>query len=201
MSVIYILGNIASGKTQAARYMQQLGACLINLDERAKLLYEQNAEVRACVRAAFGDDICIEDRLNIQLLAKRAFQSAEHIERLGACVYPQLLEDVYQEITAYRAKATASQHLVVEISAPRGFEQAFAWADDIIAITAPYKIRRTRAIARGMHPDDVDARAQLQPTDAEIEAMATHVISNTADLPALFAQLDAYLAPRCHAER
>ena len=39
MFTVFVLGNIASGKSTACRYFESRGAMLIDLDELAKSLY------------------------------------------------------------------------------------------------------------------------------------------------------------------
>lgn len=70
---------------------------------------------------------------------------------------------------------------------------AFGLADDVIAITAPLGVRRTRAIERGMRPDDFDRRTEIQPSEDALCALAGTVIDNTCADDGLFTALDAWL--------
>ena len=45
MFTVFVLGNIASGKSTACRYLESHGAMLIDLDELAKSLYVPGSEI------------------------------------------------------------------------------------------------------------------------------------------------------------
>lgn len=79
---------------------------------------------------------------------------------------------------------------VVEVSAPEGFTDAFALADEVVAIAAPVEVRRVRAIDRGMMPSDFDRRAECQPSDERLASLASRVIDNSLADDSLFDSLD-----------
>ena len=45
MFTVFVLGNIASGKSTACRYLKSHGAMLIDLDELAKSLYVPGSDI------------------------------------------------------------------------------------------------------------------------------------------------------------
>lgn len=201
MFTIFLLGNIASGKSCAARYLERAhGAYRIDLDELAKGLYQPGSQLVADIADAFGWDVLDEGGgIRRPVLAARAFASPEETARLNAIVHPVLLEQLgHRLLPANCCSTIVPDHplAVVEVSAPRGFTDAFGLADGVIAITAPEAVRRARAIGRGMDAADFDRRAEVQPDEAELAAMADLVIDNTAADDGLFRALDAYLAER-----
>ena len=52
MFTVFVLGNIASGKSTACRYFKSRGAMLIDLDELAKSLYVPGSDVVNAFAAA-----------------------------------------------------------------------------------------------------------------------------------------------------
>ena len=200
MFSLFLLGNIASGKSTAARYLEGLGALRIDLDELARDLYVPGGRLVQEVADAFGWDVLdAEGGLRRPVLAERAFASPEQTARLDALVHPALMEQLALRLlpaTCCTVSKPEFDLAVVEVSAPRGFEDAFGLADGVVAITAPRELRRERAMARGMDADDFDRRADVQPEEAELVALADLAIDNARADDGLFRALDAYLAAR-----
>ena len=57
MFTVFVLGNIASGKSTACRYFESRGAMLIDLDELAKSLYVAGSDIVNTLADEFGWDI------------------------------------------------------------------------------------------------------------------------------------------------
>lgn len=197
MITLYLIGNIASGKSTAARYLERRGALRIDLDELAKDLYQPGSAVVDEIAAEFGWDVVnANGGIDRAVLADRAFATPEDTARLNAIVHPVVLEQLgLRLLPANCCSVMVPEHpfAVVEVSAPEGFEDAFALADEVVAITAPLEARRVRAIERGMDADDFDRRAECQPSDERLLALATRSIDNSAADDSLFDSLDALL--------
>mgnify|MGYP000696671501 CR=1 FL=1 len=61
MFTVFVLGNIASGKSTACRYFESRGAMLIDLDELAKSLYVPGSDIVNTLADEFGWDILDEE--------------------------------------------------------------------------------------------------------------------------------------------
>ena len=61
MFTVFVLGNIASGKSTACRYLESHGAMLIDLDELAKSLYVPGSDIVNTLAEEFGWDILDEE--------------------------------------------------------------------------------------------------------------------------------------------
>ena len=191
MFTVFVLGNIASGKSTACRYLESHGAMLIDLDELAKSLYVPGSDIVNALAEEFGWGI----RRNV--LAARAFASPDTVAWLNGIVHPVLIEQLSLRILDPVCCTVSSPRYpfaVVEVSAPTGFEDAFGLADEILVISAPLAVRRERAIHRGMESSDFDARSACQSDEASLCNLATTVIDNAAGDNSLFEQLDAWLA-------
>ena len=197
MITLFLIGNIASGKSTAARYLERRGALRIDLDELAKDLYQPGSAVVDEIATEFGWDVVnANGGIDRAVLADRAFATPEDTARLNAIVHPVVLEQLgLRLLPANCCSVMVPEHpfAVVEVSAPEGFEDAFALADEVVAITAPLEARRLRAIERGMDADDFDRRAECQPSDERLLALATRSIDNSAADDSLFDSLDALL--------
>ena len=163
MFTVFVLGNIASGKSTACRYLESRGAMLIDLDELAKSLYVPGSDIVNALTEEFGWDILDgEGGVRRNVLAARAFVSPDTVTRLNDIVHPVLIEQLSLRILDPVCCTVSSPRYpfaVVEVSAPTGFEDAFGLADEILVISAPLEVRRERAIHRGMEPSDFDARS------------------------------------------
>ena len=194
MKTIFIIGNIASGKSAAARHLESRGALRIDLDELARSLYVPDSALVDAIASEFGPEVLDTDGgIDRAALARRAFVSPEDTARLDALVHPVLVGQLANRLmpgVGCAAKLPAAPCTVVEVSAPQGFAEAFGLADTVIAVTAPREVRRQRACGRGMGPADFDRWAAVQPDEAELRALADHVIDNTAGSDALFDALD-----------
>lgn len=198
MYTLFLIGNIASGKSTAAQYLESRGARRMDLDVMAKDLYIPGSDLVASLAEEFGWGILDEfGCVRFPVLAERAFESSERTERLNALVYPALLEQLSRVLCPVPCCSTLVplfEMTVVEVSTAAQFTEAFGLADEIVAVTAPLEVRRMRAIERGMAPEDFDARAAVQPSEHELCALATRVIDNTHGDASLFAELDVLLA-------
>lgn len=198
----FFIGNIASGKSTATRYLESRGAYRIDLDAMAKQLYVPGSALVAKLAEAFGPDVLDEQSgVDRAVLAQRAFASDEATEQLNAIVHPALREALIREVFSDQSEPLASSHhgvelTVIEASVPEAVKSLFARADETVAIAVPLDIRRERACVRGMTSSDFDARARRQPTDDALCALATTVISNLGSTDDLIAALDQWLCVR-----
>lgn len=197
MITLFLIGSIASGKSTASRHLERRGALRIDLDELAKSLYQPGSAVVEAIADEFGWDVLDElGGIDRARLARRAFDSPESARRLDSIVHPVLIEQLgLRLLPANCCSVMVPEHelAVVEVSAPAGFTDAFSLADEVVAVTAPLEVRRERAIERGMDPDDFDRRAECQPSEEELCAMATRVIDNSIADDRLFDELDSWL--------
>ena len=200
MYSIFLIGNIASGKSTAAKYLEAHGARRIDLDQVAKSLYTPGSTIVSEIADTFGWDVLdSQGSVRYGLLAQRAFESPESVSKLNSIVHPALKEYVGQVLLPSNCCSTLAPSFeltVIEVSAPMGFEDVFTLADEVLAVTAPLAVRRQRACERGMSQEDFDARASLQPDEEELRSLADAVIDNTLADDSLYAQLDAWAASR-----
>lgn len=198
MYTVFVIGNIASGKSAACRHLKKRGGRYIDLDDLVKSLYEPESQLVLDVAEAFGSDVLLEDgTINRKVLAARAFADDESTQKLNNLVHPYALEQLGRLLVPPYC-CTVSDNMppftVVEVSVPKNAQDAFPLADDIVAITVPFELRRERALGRGMSEDDFEARASKQPSEEELCAMASVVIDNSEAKNDMFDALDELLA-------
>ena len=200
MYSVFVIGNIASGKSAACRYLASQVGMYLDLDRLAKSLYVPGSELVGSIAEEFGWDVLdAQGGIRTDVLASRAFVTPDETEKLNALVHPVLVEQLSSRLldpVCCTVSAVSYPFAVVEVSAPRDFSDGFGLADEVIAITAPVNIRRQRAIRRGMSAGDFDRRADIQPSESELCSMASLVIDNSLDDDALFLRLHDWLVDR-----
>ncbi len=200
MFCVFVIGNIASGKSTAARYLESRGARRIDLDQMAKDLYYPGSPVVSELADAFGCSVLAADGgIDVAALARVAFADEVSASRLNSIVHPALRERLgamLVEPVTCAPDSSGCVLTVVEVSVAASFTDAFDLADEVICITAPLDVRRVRALERGMSGGDFDRRAAAQPSEEELQRLATLVIDNSCADEGLFRALDAWLESR-----
>ncbi|MEX2324166.1 MAG: dephospho-CoA kinase, partial [Nitriliruptoraceae bacterium] len=190
-----------SGKSTVAAEFGRLGAHVIDADQVARQVVQPGQPVLAVLAEAFGGDIVQESgELDRGLLAVRAFASDASRRKLDAITHPAIREriDNCLDTLAQQAVQDRRRRLVV-IDHPLMIEGGqLDQFDEIVVVLAPETLRRQRLVAaRGMDPDDVDARMAQQTDDATRRRAASHVIDNAGDVDATLDRAHAVLATIC----
>lgn len=180
MYTVFLAGGIGSGKSTAARELERLGACRIDLDQLSREVLEPGSPILPAIQDAFGADLVDPQTgvLNRGLLAQRAFATKADAARLEAIELPAIGNLLRQRLQELEGASPAPALCVVEVPLLDRMVPMRELADEVVLVDCPRAIRRVRAIGRGMTGEDFDARAANQPTDEWLRAHATTVISN-----------------------
>ena len=195
MITFFLIGNIASGKSTAARYLERRGAMRIDLDQLAKDLYQPGSAVVDAIAEEFGWDVPTPwaASTGLSLLAVRSIR-----RRTPTGSTPLSIPSCWSNWGFACCRPTAVPSSFPSTSSPwwrslprRALPMRSRWQMGI-AVTAPLETRRLRAaVERGMDADDFDRRAECQPAEKDLVAMATFVIDNALADDSLFRELDA----------
>lgn len=192
--VVFLAGGIASGKSTVARELQKKGARCIDLDQLSREVTEAGSSVNQQIALVFGEDVLDgEGNLRRSVLAQRAFLSEEHTRALEEIVHPEIRKLLLAWINNQDEDAIC----VVEIPLLDRVEDLLPLADEVMCVTCPIDIRRTRAVGRGMMEEDFDARARHQPTEAYLASKATTLLSNDGNERELIQKIDRWWEARC----
>lgn len=179
MLVLALTGGIGSGKSVAAEYFRSRGAVTLDLDRIAAQTLAPGSPTLAKVAEAFGDSVVQEDgSLDRTELARVAFASPEATERLNSIVHPVITREVGPAIADLRLLPDPPNVVVLEVPLLVEVPVYAELADVVLALVAPEQVRLSRAIERGMSPEDASRRMRLQATDAERASLADRVIVN-----------------------
>ena len=187
MHVVFLAGGTGSGKSTVARELERMGAWRIDLDEVSRAVLAPGEPCLGEVAAAFGEDLVdpATGELDRALLARRAFADEASAARLEAIELPHIRERLVRALTSDRCGERAPGLCVVEVPLLDRMEGMLDLADEVVVVTCPLGVRRERAVARGMAPDDFDRRVARQPSDAYLRAHADAELPNAGDEAAL----------------
>jgi len=187
--VICLTGGLASGKSTAARFLQEQGAHVIDADVLGHRSYEPGSPAHAQVVAAFGAEVLDpEGRIDRKALGAKVFGRPAELKKLTDIVWPAIRVLAKEEIAEVRAAGTAR---VIVLEAAVLFEAGWEDLGDEVWVNI---VDREIAIARAMRRDNVprstvERRLDAQLSNAERIARADVVIENNGTPEAMLAQL------------
>lgn len=154
-----ITGGIGSGKSIVAKVFNSLGIPVYNADTAAKRLMQEDPQLVAAIKAAFGAGAYEDGRLNRAYLADKVFRDPAQLELLNQLVHPVTIKDaanwMQQQQAPYALKEAA---LIFESGSQSEL-------DFVIGVYAPKHLR----IHRVMQRDGVSREAVIKRMDNQIE--------------------------------
>lgn len=184
MKTLGLTGGIGSGKTEAARFFEALGARVLLADDVAKRLMHEDAGLRRAIAEAFGpESYDASGALDRAHLARRVFGHPEELARLNALVHPRVRAEMLRQIEAARRDGVELLVYEAALIFEAGAEKHL---DAVAVVEAPLEARIARVMARdGASREDVLARMGHQLPAEELRRRADFVIENDGDLDAL----------------
>ena len=178
MYIVFLAGGIASGKSSVARALEELGCTRIDLDALSREVLEPGMPCTFALAEAFGADILdgSTGRLNRAFLAERAFATPSATELLEAIELPYIRTLLLERLDALSQQEGIA---IVEVPLLDRLGTMLDMSDEVVYVHAPREIRRTRAIGRGMHGEDFDARDARQPSEDYLFSRADTILDNS----------------------
>ena len=170
---IGLTGGIGSGKTTVARIFETLGIPVYYADDAAKMLMNENKELKASIIQHFGNDSYRNGELDRKYLASIVFNNNEKLELLNSLTHPVTItnaeEWMNRQTTPYAIKEAA---LLFESGAAEKL-------DYVIGVYAPQHIRVKRVMDRdGVTINDVMKRISRQIDEEMKMKLCDFVITN-----------------------
>jgi dephospho-CoA kinase len=183
MLKIALTGGIAGGKSQAARYLADLGAHVIDADRVAHEAYAPGTQGFDEVVAAFGPDIVGPGgAIDRARLGARVFTDPAELARLTAIVWPHTRRLLAERIAEQEALGTPAVVLEAAVLYDAGWQDL---VDEVWLIDSPRAAVLERLRERGLEAPEAERRLAAQTDLARARRLATRVIDNDADLDAL----------------
>jgi phosphopantetheine adenylyltransferase/dephospho-CoA kinase len=187
--VICLTGGLASGKSTAARFLQEQGAHVIDADRLGHRTYEPGGPAHAQVLAAFGAGVAAPDgRIDRKALGARVFGEPGELKKLTDIVWPAI-RTLAEEAIAQARAADAARVIVLEAAVL--FEAGWQdLGDEVWVVIVDRPVAIARAMARDALPRaTIESRLDAQLSNAERIARADVVIDNNGTPEAMRAQL------------
>ena len=186
--LIGVTGNIASGKSETARMLQERGFSLVDADIVAHDLYGRDRALVQQIASEFGADVLWPDgSLNRKRLGSLVFGKPEALARLNRIVHPAL-------VTAIRARILDTLRVLnrVVLDAALIVELGFSKdVDFLVVVSASEQSRLDRLMARsGLTEEEARRRLDSQMPEEEKLRHADFVIHNGGTRAELQAQVD-----------
>ena len=179
--VIGLTGSSGSGKTEAARYLESLGAARFDADEVSRAVTAPGGPALPAIRKTFGDGVFHPDgTLNRAALAELVFSSAPHRRALEGIIHPLVQRTMLERMD----RAAADGVRIVILDVPLLFETGMdALCDETWALYVDREMQISRIVARdGITRAQAEARIDsMMPTEAR-NARATHAINTDQPL-------------------
>ena len=173
MKKIGLTGGIGVGKTYVSKIFQQMGIPIFNADEHAKKCMVEDANLKAAVQLAFGENMYLEGVLQKEELAKIVFNNSEALAKLNALVHPE----VKQKFEDWSALQSTS--MVIKEAAILFESDAHLGLDAVVCVSAPEKLRIARVKKRdGSSVEQIESRMSKQMPQSEKEELADFLIVN-----------------------
>ena len=184
-----ITGGIASGKTTATKFLKEKGCYIFNADRESKKHLKNSLVLQKKIISIFGMAIAPENKINLSLLAKAAFNNKINHSILNGIMWPEVFLLINREYEKVKNKKEFKFFIV---DAALIFEANFnSFCDYTILITASKKNRLKRAIKRdNISLENIQNRIALQMSESEKKKLADYTINNNFSLNHLYKNLE-----------
>lgn len=186
--IVGLTGGIASGKTEAARHLETLGATCIDADAISHRLTGENGALLPALREAFGDEIFHDDgSLNRRALGDIVFGDLMKRRILDGITHPAIQKAMMDEMN----QAEQRGEPLVVLNVPLLFETGMdVLCDETWLISLNRETQLERLMARdGITAEQANARIDAQMSLEEKESRATVVIDNRKSLDKMLSEL------------
>ena len=180
MKLIGLTGGIGSGKSTVAGLFRTLGIPVYESDVRAKLLMNENKEVKEQILKLFGHDAYSNDQeLNRSWVASKVFSDPSLLKQLNAIVHPGVYNDLKQ--WANEELQRAAPYLLQE-SAILFEEDLLSGLQAIILVVAPETTRISRVMKRDNSTEEqIRHRMKFQWPDEKKIPLSDFIIYNDGE--------------------
>ena len=179
--VFVLTGGLASGKSTAAKLLENMGCIIIDTDVLSKALLEPKSECFTFVVNHFGSSI-VQDSgiLNRRKLREIIFNSPSDKQFLENLLHPRIRTQVYKTIESLKMDGNRSKAIVIVV--PLLTSKDAYPADKIITIEAPIALQIERVMKRdGISRTLATQMIESQPSSKQRETLADVVIWNEGE--------------------
>jgi dephospho-CoA kinase len=185
MLSIGLLGGIGAGKSCVGKFLQQLGAAVINADALAHEAMKES-HIKQQMTQIWGNHLLVNGEIDRQALARFVFLAngnsidRSELKKLEDILHPVVRQKIRDNLQRLALTGTAAVVLDVPLLLERGL---YKECDVLIFIDTPWHLRLQR-LEQNRHwsAQDLNMREQMQADLAEKRAIAHYVIDNGRSL-------------------
>ena len=184
MLVIGLTGGIGTGKSEAARQLEELGALIISADQVGHEAYTVNTEAWEQVVATFGNGILQDDKeIDRRKLGGIVFSDPSQLKKLNQIMHPRMARIVSDKIEAFRGQGVDT----VVVEAALLFEAGWdSLVEEVWVTDASEEIIIGRLRERnGLSVEEAKKRINSQMDRMERIGRSDFVINNSGDMAEL----------------
>ncbi|HEX2579158.1 MAG TPA: dephospho-CoA kinase [Rhabdochlamydiaceae bacterium] len=182
MRKIAITGNLASGKSTAARILQECGAYVVDADEIVHGLLSLNTPTGKKIVELLGPEIVVGNQIDRRKISEIVFSDFEKLKSLEKILNPAVKQEIERRFDLVKNNPSYKMFVAeVPLLYEAGMEKDF---DLVIAVIADQAVARQRSITA-----QFDQRWARQHKDKA--SKADIVITNNGDLNMLKSSITA----------
>lgn len=186
--LIGLTGNIATGKSEVARMLRDLGAVVIDADRVARDVVQPGQSALAEIARVFGNGVLLPNgELDRRKMARLVFNDPDKLEQLERITHPAVREAMWGRIHAQPENAA----VVIEVI--KLFESDWAHHCDEVWVTdCPAEMQIERLMRdRGLAEAEARARVNAQTSQVGKRERADVVIDTSGNLEHTRRQVEA----------
>lgn len=176
--IIGITGGIASGKTEVANFLKDLGAVVIDTDEIAKEITKPGKDAYCEIIKTFGEDILLNNKeIDRKKLGGIVFSNIEARKKLENITHPEIMREMVRRI---RDNPAPIIFLIIPLLIEKNMQKT---VDSIWLIKAPKKNQIRQLMVRdNLTEEEAQKRIKSQMTTEDKEKFADVIIKNDGDI-------------------
>jgi dephospho-CoA kinase len=183
--LVAITGGMGCGQSTVAKFMDEMGAKVINADLTAHKVVDSEPEVKREIQKSFGNRVFYRNgKLNRKLLGKIAFEDEAKTILLNKIVHPHMVSRIVDEIEEAR---DSGKYKLIAVDAALIYETNLEHMfDAVVVVTSRMKNRIDRIMERdSLSEKEVRDRISKQIHIQEKMKWADFVIYNNSSLEQL----------------
>lgn len=182
-----ITGGIASGKSEFAAEIENLGGFIIDADKIGRELLNPDCPVSKKIKNAFGDSIlCKDGTIDRKELAEIAFSDFSAKEKLDQITHPLIFDEMIERARCYNLERN-ERHAMVFVDSALIVDTGIAGIFDIIVVIISDEETRVERLVQNRAYSEEEARNRInsQVSDAQRLIHADIVVKNDKGLEEL----------------
>ena len=184
MLVIGLTGGIGTGKSEAARQLEELGALIISADQVGHEAYTVNTEAWEQVVATFGNGILQDDKeIDRRKLGGIVFSDPSQLKKLNQIMHPRMARIVSDKIEAFRGQGVDTVGVEAALLFEAGWDSLVeeVWVTDASEEIIIGRLRERN----GLSEEEAKKRINSQMDRMERIGRSDFVINNSGDMAEL----------------